>query len=258
MKLSIRNVLLLLVVPNVSGQKDRKLGKAKSKGSKTEPTPRTPGVDDQQGYARVAKMYVGINPKLGEGSGFVIRNITSTDYPGNVGSLSSNKGRNNLCTCDCEAGPDGIGCVGWGGIAFRYNSLLWMDPYDATRWTGQMQAFQMAGDGTELNFIGTDTRLYPGGPAIYNVACTDGDCGGLISGTFRQANSKVSCAAGIADEALDDGTTCFQRCKNVDAYTNWLAYCKAGMEDESLGFVGYNEKNARVNEAGVAVSEYGV
>jgi hypothetical protein len=30
------------------------------------------------------------------------------------------------------------------------------------------------------------------------------------------------------------------------------------MEDESLGFVGYNEKNARVNEAGVAVSEYGV
>jgi len=197
------------------------------------------GVNDQARYAKVAKRFVGINPKIGEGSGFIMSNITSINFPGEVGNLTSNTGRNNLCTCDCEAGPDGVGCVGWGGVAFKYNSLLWADPYDATRWTGQMQAFQLTDDGTELNFIGTDTRLRPGGAAIYNVACTDRSCGGAFSGTFRQANSKVSCEAGIADEALNDSTTCIQRCQGVSVYMDWLAYCKADTEDTFLGFTGY-------------------
>jgi len=202
-----------------------------------------PGVNDQAGYAAVAKKFVGVNPKQGEGSGFVIRGITTDDFPGSI-DLVTNTGRNNMCTCDCAAGPDGVGCIGWAGIAFKYSSLLWCDPYDASRWNGQMQAFQPVGpNGTvELNFMGSDVRLHPGGPAIYNVACTDKSCSEAISGTFRQANSEVSCEAGIADEALNDPSTCFQRCANVGVYAEWLAYCKADTEDVSLGFSGYKEE----------------
>lgn len=201
------------------------------------------GIDDFEGYNEVANAFVGLNPKLGSGSGFIIggaNHITSDTFP--VEIPSSGGSRVNLCTCDCEASDDGVGCVGWGGVAFRYSSLLWKDPITEA-WTGQIQAYQGVTNPTdELNFIGTDTRVSPGGYAIYNVACTDSMCDGRFSGAFRQSNGPVSCSAGQADRASESGmdpSSCFVRCGNAPTYTAWLDYCDAGSEDASLGFSGY-------------------
>lgn len=205
------------------------------------------GIDDLAGYQMVAKAFVGLNPVNGDGSGFVIKtgnpggNITSPDWP--TGIPDSKTGRNNLCTCDCKAGPDGVGCVGWGGIAFRYSSMLWKDPKGSGMWEGQMQANQNG----VLNFIGTDIREYPGGEVIYNVACTDNECAGILSGVFRQSNKAVSCAAGIEDKVegekdlaneVEDSTTCWARCQNAPAYGEWVDYCEKDAEDPTLGFRG--------------------
>lgn len=208
------------------------------------------GIDDVTGYAAVAKKFVGLNEKFGEGSGFVINagntgDIKSDPFP-SVDMLNSNTGRNNLCTCDCVAGPDGIGCVGWGGIAFRYSSMLSIDPAENRDldnanivWSGQIQAFQPT-PSNKLNFIGTDTRYGVGGPAIYSVACTDSMCDGIISGTFRQSNDRVSCEAGLADrDGMGGAASCAVRCGNSGAYEDWLDYCEADDEDTTLGFSGY-------------------
>jgi len=75
------------------------------------------GIDDEAGYAEVVRMFVGINPLNGIGSGFPvvdgneIRNgtprITDPNFPNKA--PDSNDGRNNMCTCDCNPSPDGIG-----------------------------------------------------------------------------------------------------------------------------------------------------
>eukprot|EP00560_Eucampia_antarctica_P007998 CAMPEP_0197831744 /NCGR_PEP_ID=MMETSP1437-20131217/11878_1 /TAXON_ID=49252 ORGANISM="Eucampia antarctica, Strain CCMP1452" /NCGR_SAMPLE_ID=MMETSP1437 /ASSEMBLY_ACC=CAM_ASM_001096 /LENGTH=201 /DNA_ID=CAMNT_0043434793 /DNA_START=208 /DNA_END=813 /DNA_ORIENTATION=+ len=194
------------------------------------------GINDLAGYNKVANAFVGLNPKVGSGSGFVMKG--DNDIKGNTfGNMPESGGpRVDLCTCNCKAGDDGVGCAGWGGVAFKYSSLLWIDPSNG-RWTGQIQAFQNVGDG--LNFIGTDTRLYPGGPAIYNVACTSQDCSGEFSGVFRQANSEISCSAGIADKDAGAENGCSKRCASIDTYTQWIGYCMADKENTSLGFSGY-------------------
>lgn len=176
---------------------------------------------------------------------FATGDIKGNTFP-SADFLKTNTGRNDLCTCDCVAGPDGIGCVGWGGIAFRYSSMLSIDPKDDRDlgnanivWSGQIQAFQPAGT-NKLNFIGTDTRYGVGGPAIYSVACTDSMCDGLISGTFRQSNDRVSCDAGLVDTSTGGAASCAVRCGNSDgAYMDWLDYCAADEEDTTLGFSGY-------------------
>lgn len=199
--------------------------------------PKLVGINDKDRYEKAAKKFVGLNPKLGTGSGFVIGDVTNDKWP--TENPDSGGPRVNLCTCDCVAGDDGVGCVGWGGVAFRYSSLLWQDPLTKA-WTGQIQAYQLTSNPTdELNFIGTDTRVSPGGAAIYNVACTDSMCQSRFSGVFRQANGPVSCCEGLADEASNATNSCSVRCGNAPTYTAWLDYCKAEKEDKSLGFSGF-------------------
>lgn len=193
------------------------------------------GINDLAGYEEVTRKFVGLNPKLGAGSGFIVGDITAAVFP--VANPASGGPRVDLCTCDCVAGDDGVGCVGWGGVAFRYSSALWKDPLNGV-WTGQIQAYQKVDNG-ELNFLGTDTRLSPGGAAIYNVACTDSLCDGLFSGVFRQSNGPVSCVEGLADKEANESYGCFERCGNADTYLEWLDYCDAEDEDKSLGFSGY-------------------
>jgi hypothetical protein len=192
------------------------------------------GVDDLEGYKKVEKAFVGVNPIMGAGSGFI---TTDIEVPATFGTIPESGGaRVDLCTCDCKAGSDGVGCTGYGGVNFRYSSLLWTEP-DSDKWTGQMQAFQQAS--VALHFMGTDTRVYPGGAAVYNFACTQQDCNGLFSGVFRQANGPVSCLAGIEDEDMPVSNGCFLRCANSETYTDWLEYCKADKEDTTSGFSGY-------------------
>ena len=195
-----------------------------------------PGVDDLAGYEADASAFIGLNPKLGNGSGFLLKD--NNDITGEkFGNAPESGGpRVDLCTCDCKAGPDGVGCVGWGGVAFKYSSLLWKNPHNR-QWEGQIQAYQEVGAG--LNFVGSDTRIYPGGPVIYNVVCTSQDCSSEFSGVFRQANSEVSCEAGLADKLSSNLNGCSTRCSNSDTYSAWLLYCAADTEDKSLGFSGY-------------------
>lgn len=207
-------------------------------------------------YAKVAKKFVGINPINGLGSGFALKDkdgygVRSAEF----GNMKESGGpRVNMCTCDCVAGDDGVGCVGTAGVNFRYSNLLWVDPIDGKTWRGQQQGFQLVSDnGTdkELNYMGDDTRLFPGGPVIYNVACTSGACNGFFSGVFRQANHAVSCKTGIEDKKTYDGAmteeadkqkTCYHRCTNSDTYKEWLQYCEADTEDTAKGFFGYWDK----------------
>lgn len=195
------------------------------------------GMNHLSRYDYVATRFVGLNPKDGEGSGFLGNDITATPFPQD-GKLTSNTGRNDLCTCDCTASPDGVGCAGWGGIRFRYTSLLWVDPFNKSAWTGRMQAYQVISGGS-LNFIGSDVRLSPGGPAVYDVACTSQMCADAgISGVFRQSNTAVSCVAALAEDSSLD-TSCAKRCEDSAVYAEWLAYCAAEKEDKSLGFSGW-------------------
>ena len=160
----------------------KKKNKSKTSKSSKQKNKRPPGVIDYDFYNSVAKAFVGLNPVAGDGSCFIYGGETSMtgETFGNV--PDSGGGRNNLCTCDCKPSDSGVGCAGHGGINFRYGSLLWIDPY-SSEWTGQMQAYQAIPE-FELNFLGADTRLYPGGPAVYNVACTLQDCGGAFASVY--------------------------------------------------------------------------
>jgi hypothetical protein len=175
---------------------------------------------------------------MGVGSGFFIEDITDGDSFGTI--PASGGARVDMCTCDCKAGADGVACTGYAGVDFRYSSLLWIKPLsDGLDWTGQMQAYQLAGE-TELNFMGKDTRIYPGGPVFHIVACTNQDCNDEFSGVFRQANGPVSCLAGIDDdEVTQEDNGCAARCSNSETYIEWLEYCKADNEDKESGFRGY-------------------
>jgi len=207
---------------------------------KKERVPR--GVIDLDRYSDVANKFVGLNPVSGEGSGFIFSESSGTSMKGEEGFgdvPESGGGRNNLCTCQCKPSDAGIGCAGHAGINFRYSSLLWVDPF-TNRWTGQMQALQAVTDG-ELNFLGTDTRLSPGGAAVYNVACTQQDCGDLFAGVFRQYNSRVSCKAALAEDE-DDTSSCLVRCGDSGVYKEWLEYCRGNTDNSrETGFSGYND-----------------
>jgi len=98
----------------------------------------------------------------------------------------------------------------------------------------------------QFNFMGSDRRLYPGGPVIFAIAGTDDMTTNDLSGVFRQGHEAVSCHAGLRDYYKNDNgddpdrTTCAYRCRNTDTYTDWLDYCAAAEEDTSLGFSGYD------------------
>mmetsp|Transcript_125 Transcript_125/g.226 ORF Transcript_125/g.226 Transcript_125/m.226 type:complete len:248 (-) Transcript_125:254-997(-) len=246
MKLGI--ILFLSTISSTAAARDRRL-KGKSGKKQTDPFVGV-GDDARADYEAVANAFVGINPINGVGSGFVVRDITTEGTFGT--NPASNTGRNDMCTCDCEPGNDGVGCVGWGGIAFRYSSLLWLDPLGSDTWQGQMQAFQEISGPSELNFIGNDIRRFPGGEVIYNVACTDSLCDGIISGAFRQSNGVVNCTAGLAEEVTDD-TTCAHRCRNSEKYKKWIDFCAGDgtqpmcnftvggvAEERPCGFSGYD------------------
>jgi len=203
-----------------------------------------PGVLDLDYYTSVAKSFVGLNPISGNGSGFIYRETTDTamDNAASFGNVPpSGGGRNNLCTCACEPSDSGVGCAGHAGINFRYGSLLWTDPITGA-WTGQMQALQNIGSATDpvnLNFLGTDTRMFPGGPAVYNVACTQLGCSDQFAGVFRQYNGLVSCNAGLAEQ-VEDNSSCLVRCGDSGIYKQWLAYCSEDTDtSEETGFRGY-------------------
>jgi len=225
-----------------------------------------PGTQDPEGYQKHVKAFIGLNPKLGAGSGFVVRDMKENSH----GIVPASDGDpQDLCTCDCKAADDGIGCSGYAGnlfeedynSMFRYNSMLWIDPVTEA-WNGQMEGWQpefkssKEAFGHEYNFLGQDERISPGGPVIYNVACTQADCGDY-SGTFRQSNGPVSCSAALAEDTRASYTdvtwgyasivhadTCYDRCvnkANSGLYKEWLEYCKADTEDVDSGFSGYHE-----------------
>jgi hypothetical protein len=206
-----------------------------------------PGTLDLEYYTSVAKAFVGLNPISGDGSGFIYRESSDTamDDLTSFGNVPpSGGGRNNLCTCACEPSDSGVGCAGHAGINFRYGTLLWTDPITGA-WTGQIQALQNIGNATDpvnLNFLGTDTRLFPGGPAIYSVACTQQSCSDRFAGVFRQPNGVVSCNAGLAEQLQDPPTaaSCFTRCGDSGIYKEWLAYCSEETDtSKETGFSGY-------------------
>jgi len=216
-----------------------KLVQKKQKKSKGGKNRRPKGVIELDYYKRRANRFVGLNPVSGNGSGFISRESSGTSMKGpTFGDVpESGGGRNNLCTCECKPSDSGIGCAGHAGINFRYSSLLWIDPF-TERWTGQMQALQTV-TGGELNFYGTDTRFSPGGPAVYNVACTQKDCGDLFAGVFRQYNDRVSCKAALKEDE-NDTSSCLVRCGESGVYKEWLEYCKAKKDkSRETGFSGY-------------------
>lgn len=237
--------ILFFLASIVTGQartvSNRKLDKKRRKGNKKNKSDGViKGVDDLEFYAKYANAFVGLNPVSGSGSGFIFRESSSSSMTGETfGNIDdSGSGRNNLCTCECKPSDSGIGCAGHAGINYRYGSLLWIDPITGD-WTGQTQALQQIPDG-KLNFLGTDTRFSPGGPAVYNVACTLQDCGDLFAGVFRQFNDAVSCKVGLAEEALAEDTSCFVRCGTTGVYKEWLAYCAEDFDtSEGTGFSGY-------------------
>ncbi|EJK46557.1 hypothetical protein THAOC_34769 [Thalassiosira oceanica] len=232
---------------NVTGQ-GVKSGKSAKKGPPKPPKAEDLiGLNDEAGYAEVARKFVGLNPINGIGGGFIIGGdsptnpaITSPEFP--VDQPDTGGPRVSLCTCDCNPSPDGIGCVGWGGVAFRYSNMVWKDPVTGD-WDGMMQAHQTQDIGEGLNFMGSDRRIYPGGPVIYSVSATDNMTHKTFSGNFRQSNERISCVAGLEDKARNessvDSSSCAHRCRNAETYTEWLDYCEAGREDKSLGFSGY-------------------
>ena len=201
-----------------------------------------PGTVDLEYYTSVAKAFVGLNPISGDGFGFIYRDMTDPTSFGDV--PSTNVGRNNLCTCACKPSDSGVGCAGHGAINLRYGSVLWTDPITGA-WTGQLQALQNIGSDTDpvnLNFLGTDIRLFPGGPAVYNLACTHQGCSDQFAGVFRQANGVVSCSAGLLEQAQDPpiASSCFTRCGDSGMYKEWLAYCSEETDtSKETGFSGY-------------------
>jgi hypothetical protein len=222
-------------------------------------------VADQEYYNTNAKAFIGLNPRDNTGAGFFFNDAVwkETKYgtaPGTNGAPPKN--RQDLCTCDCKPSPDGIGCVGYGGIAFRYVSTLMSEGKDCGgNWKGQMVAMDCGAanggdcnvsnpDQTYFQFIGEDIRERPGGAAIYSVAThlaitESKDRKGGIGGAFRQANKAVSCLAAIQDETdfNNDGNaaaSCFSKCGDKGQYKAWLAYCKAATDTSATtGFKGW-------------------
>lgn len=192
-------------------------------------------IADQTWYEKVANSFIGLNLRHGKGSGFILeqQNDITGDGFGTIPKSVEPDG--DLCTCDCKAGDGGIGCVGWGGGFFKYFSLLWVDPIDH-RWTGRLEAYQDGG----LDYIGSDTRLYPGGPAIYNITCTSEACAGLYSALLSQTHSDVSCSAGIADYKRGDEDSCAKYCGTSKTYYQWLLYCNADIENKTMNFSGWD------------------
>lgn len=128
-------------------------------------------------------------------------------------------------------------------INFWYGSLLWTDPITGA-WTGQIQALQNIGNDTNpvnLNFLGTDTRLFPCDPVVYNVASTQQSCIHKFTGVFCQPNGVVSCSSGLAGQAQDPHIdSCFTRCGDSDMHKEWLTYCSEETDtSKEIGFSGY-------------------
>lgn len=215
------------------------------------PTPAEPGAptclfggktNDEPFHTSKAKAFIGLNPRLGTGSGFFkLQADFRADIWGTAPQTNGKppKTRNDLCTCDCNGSPDGVGCTGWAGIAFRSLSLLRLD-CKRNEWRGQMVANDCNAALGECNensswfeFFGEDVRESPGGAVVYSVATAPSTSGETLGGTFRQANSPVNCTAAKKDKAdYEAGTkegaaSCFFRCGDQGQYSAWLAYCNA-------------------------------
>lgn len=201
-------------------------------------------------YNEQANKFVGLNPKHGEGSGFLLRALARdgiqamTDLP--FGQIpDTNAGRKALCTCDCKGSPDGVGCVGWGGISFRYASLLSSRGKTCTEpWKGQMAAkdclqVNCAEVTTTGEYFGEDLRV-PGGMAVYSVDTTLDVSDNAFQGVFRQANDAVSCTEGIKDEDSGDEGSCAKKCGSKGKYAVWLKWCRGKGPND--GFEGKSER----------------
>lgn len=206
-------------------------------------------VNDVEHYEEYYKGFIGLNPVNGLGSGFVFHTFVDPTF-GTV--PDPNSGREDQCTCDCKPGPDGIGCAGYGGIAFRSASLLVSPGIDCDDdWTGQIIATDCGAalggrcpenisDTQEFNeFTGQDRRAGPGGATVYAVSCTRGNCMNAIGGVFRQSNSPTSCLRAL-DEDPDSQSSCAFKCGDEGLYSEWLDYC-AQPADTSIatGFTGW-------------------
>jgi len=216
---------------------------------------------DRQFYDDNRRKFVGLNPRDGYGSGFF---KTQAQYANNTdfGNAPETNGvppastRVDLCTCDCNASDAGVGCVGYGGIKFRYMSLLSAPSASCTEtaWWGQMVALECPQGGGMCNetdpafkgFIGDDWREYPGGPAIYRVTALTQTTNKAFAGVFRQPNGRVSCQAGLidadsnSDVSSPNGTSCFSKCGGQGQYNDWIDYCKLTEENTGLGFTGWS------------------
>jgi hypothetical protein len=219
-------------------------------------------------YESKAKAFVGLQPKLGLGTGF--NNFKDTFLDGTYGTAPANSfipggpTREDFCTCDCKGGPDGVVCVGYGGISFRYISLLVSPGADEALkcgpWTGQMmveQCYQRpsfaewctlnAENQTVMDFLGDDSRQSPGGPLVWSVGATLSMTQDFVSGVYRQHYSEVSCQLAIDDEKdhndknKEDHQSCHSKCGSEGLYEEWLAYCKATAEDKDAGFSGWGK-----------------
>lgn len=229
-------------------------------------------MDDLTYYEGFAKQFVGLNPRKGHGSGFFFKkdafiNETYGTAPSSNGL--PNKTRTDLCTCDCKASAGGVGCVGYGGIAFRYISILASPGKECSgAWSGQMAAQDCGaaqggrcntteGSGqTYFQFMGTDKRESPGGAVVYDVATTLALTGDEISGDFRQPNDPISCAAGLKDRVeynagrQTKAYSCFYKCGEEGIYSQWLEYCAAPTDTSAAtGFRGWEGSNQATSAA---------
>lgn len=216
---------------------------------------------DVEFYKGYSNKFVGLNPRKDYGSGFYATEAAwKAETWGNAPATNGvppAKTRTDLCTCDCDSSADGVGCVGYGGITFRYLSLLAAEGRNAGQWRGQMVAMDCGSakggkcnntdpDQTYFEFVGEDIRESPGGAAIYSVATSLKFSGDAISGLFRQANDPVSCKAGMKDEVdymagtVERAESCYAKCGSDGQYAAWLAYCKATNDDSAgTGFSGW-------------------
>lgn len=228
-------------------------------------------MDDVTYYEGFVKQFVGLNPRKGFGSGFFHSKNNSDGVGWNAetwGTAPATNGvapgqtpRTDLCTCDCKASAGGLGCVGYGGIAFRYISMLASPGKDCIGdWSGQMAAQDCgAADGGRCSstdpdqkyfqFIGTDKRESPGGSVVYDVATSLTLTDGGIGGVFRQPNGPTSCKAGLKDRAdfmakeKLEQDSCYSKCGDNGEYSKWLEYCAADTDkSEELGFRGWEKQ----------------